>query len=250
MRKLIVLIMVALSALVASPIQAADMPYYPPIEVPEVDYGLGGSFYLRGSVGANALWSKENVYYCPPPGCGVGTIFTEGSTDIGYGYSVGAGFGYETGDGIRADLTVDYLHNDGAAFRGRVTDGNKLILRSTIALANVYYDFGLGGMGGGSVGGGFGGYVGAGLGGAYNWIESRGTYTGYDPDGGSWSPAAALMTGVTYDMGSVVADLGYRMIYMPQFTNGQAAQGLAQGPYYINNNFIHEVRGTLRYRFN
>ena len=44
-------------------------------------------------------------------------------------------------------------------------------------------------------------------------------------------------------------DLGYRGIYMPQITNGDAATGSAS-PYYINNNFIHEVRGTLRYRFN
>ena len=241
MRKLIALIMVAGATLVASPLQAADMPeYYPPVEAPEVDYGLGGSFYLRGSVGANALWSQENRYFCT--GCGGGTIVSQPFTGPGYGYSIGAGFGYETGDGLRADITIDQLYNEG------LTNGiQKLQLRSTIALANVYYDFGLGGDVG-SAQGGFGGYVGAGLGGAYNWLHTGPIVN--DVDGGNYSPAAALMTGVTYDMGSLVADLGYRMIYMPQLTNGQQAQGTAPGPYYVNNNFIHEVRGTLRYRFN
>ena len=251
MRKLIAAITVAAATLVAGQAIAADMPYYPPvIEIPDVDYGVEGSFYLRGSVAGNALWSRENQYFCPSgPDCGTGTIFKEASTHLGYGYSAGLGFGYETGTGLRADLTVDYLSNEGAAYRGRVVNGNQLNLRSTIALANVYYDFGLANYGS-SIGGGFGAYVGAGLGGAYNWIESRGPFTGYDPDGGSWSPAGALMTGVTYDMGSIVADLGYRMIYMPQFTNGTFAQGTPQGPYYLNDNLIHEVRGTVRYRFN
>lgn len=245
MRKLIAAITVAAATLVAGQAMAADMPYYPPvIEIPDVDYGVEGSFYLRGSVAGNALWSRENQFLCT--GCGGGTIVKELSTELGYGYSAGLGFGYESGTGLRADLTFDYLYNSGAAYRA---GGNKLNLRSTIALANVYYDFGLGNYGN-SIGGGFGAYVGAGLGGAYNWIESRGPFTGYDPDGGSWSPAGALMTGVTYDMGSIVADLGYRMIYMPQFTNGTFAQGTPQGPYYLNDNLIHEVRGTVRYRFN
>jgi len=243
MRKLIAMIMVAGATLVASPLQAADMPYYPEVQMPEVDYGLGGSFYLRGSVGGNLLWSGENEFFCT--GCGAGSVTKEKLTDPGYGYSVGAGFGYETGDGLRADVTVDYLSNEG------LTNGRqKVNLRSTIALANIYYDFGFGGMGGGSAQGGFGAYVGAGIGGAYNWIESRGPFNGYDPDGGNWSPAAALMTGVTYDMGAAVADLGYRMVYMPQISNGSNGLASGHGPYFLNDNLIHEVRGTLRYRFN
>jgi hypothetical protein len=37
---------------------------------------------------------------------------------------------------------------------------------------------------------------------------------------------------------------------MPQITNGSAAMLPVGSPYYINENMIHEVRGTLRYRFN
>ncbi len=43
------------------------------------------------------------------------------------------------------------------------------------------------------------------------------------PDGATYTAAGALMTGVTYDMGNMVADLGYRMIYMPQISNGDSA---------------------------
>ncbi|MNT85291.1 hypothetical protein D3C72_2254420 [compost metagenome] len=53
------------------------------------------------------------------------------------------------------------------------------------------------------------------------------------------------MAGVTYDMGAAVADLGYRGLYMPGLTNGSTTQ-----PLYVNDNFIHELRGTVRYRFN
>ena len=53
------------------------------------------------------------------------------------------------------------------------------------------------------------------------------------------------MAGVTYDMGNMVADLGYRGIYMPTISNNSLTD-----PYYINNAWINEVRGTLRYRFN
>lgn len=249
MRKLLAAVTMALIAPVASPLLAADMPdYYPPIEIPEVDYGLGGSFYLRGSLAGNTLWSREQEYYCPPlgtSGCNPdGSVRTENAAENGFGYSFGGGFGYETGTGIRADITLDHLYNEGLAN----DRGQELHLRSTIALANVYYDFGFGGYG--AAAGGFGAYVGAGIGGAYNWLESRGPYEGYDADGGSWSPAGALMTGVTYDMGAAVADLGYRMIYMPEMTNGTDGLGSAQGPYFIKDNFIHELRGTLRYRFN
>lgn len=249
MRNLIAAIMVAGATLVAGSAMAADMPYYPPvIEIPDVDYGVQGSFYLRGSAAGNTLWAREQRFFCPPTlggGCGTaGTVLTESATENGYGYSFGAGFGYETGTGLRADVTVDYLSNSGLAN----DRGQSLDLRSAVALANVYYDFGFSGYG--SAQGGFGAYVGAGFGGAYNWLESRGPFTGYDRDGGSFTAAGALMTGVTYDMGAVVADLGYRMLYMPQLSNGSNALGTTQGPYFINDNLVHEVRGTLRYRFN
>src|SRR5689334_20377461 len=105
MRILFAALLVAFTALVGAPVRAADMPDYPDIEVPEVDYGLQGSFYLRGSAGINLLWAREHI---DTSGCSCLV-----ATAPGYGYSVGAGFGYETGTGLRFDGTVDYLVNSG-----------------------------------------------------------------------------------------------------------------------------------------
>jgi hypothetical protein len=237
MRNLFAVLLVAIgAAFVAAPTVAADVPeYYPPIEVPDVDYGVEGSFYLRGSVGANYLWAREATYDDP---CLCAAVVSPVTT-AGYGYSFGAGFGFETGNGLRTDVTVDYLNNTG------LSDGTyTLTLRTALGLANVYYDFPLSE----DDYGGFGAYVGAGVGVAYNQTHVVGPNAG--PDGTTWAAAGALMAGVTYDMGSLVADLGYRLVYMPTITNGQAAQLPVGSPYYINENMIHEVRGTLRYRFN
>ncbi|QQR37189.1 hypothetical protein JI749_06140 [Devosia oryziradicis] len=243
MRKFIATMMVAGAAVVGGQAIAADMPYYPPIiEIPDVDYGVSGSFYLRGSAALNALWAPHVNHPSVPA-----TFEIDG---FGYGYSVGAGFGYETGTGLRFDVTADYLSNDGmratvpAAYNPPLQNGvHTLALRSTVVLANAYYDFGLGGGGYGAGGGTFG-YVGAGAGVAFN----RSTVT--DPLGATTSDnntslAAAGMVGVGYDFGQVVADVGYRALYISSIANTTAPF-----PYTIANNWAHEVRGTIRYRFN
>lgn len=233
MRIYLAALLVALGALAGAPARAADMPEYPDIDIPEVDYGLEGGFYLRGSAAWNLQWTREHVL----SGGGTNT-----ATGAGYGYSIGAGFGYETGTGLRVDGTFDYLSNDG------LTDGtDHLHFRAAMALANVYYDFPI--SGDAMAGGGFGAYVGAGMGGAYytTVVHDNATDTTSQPDGSGWSPAVAAMAGVTYDAGSWVGDLGYRIVYMPQISNNVAGPGSS---FYLNDNTIHEVRGTVRYRFN
>lgn len=231
MRTLFAVGIVAVASLVAAPSVAADYPKfdYPKYDIPdlpEVDYGLDGGFYLRGSVGGN-VWTATDGQYC-----GCVTTFNA----PGYGYSLGVGFGYESGHGVRADMTIDYLHNNGLT----ATTGDTVNLRSGLALANLYYDIPISG---GGAAGGVGAYVGAGLGAAYNYSEI--------PSTGAWGTtveaAAAVMAGVTYDMGTAVADLGYRGIYMNKVMNQPPA---TPPTYLINNNFIHEVRATMRYRFN
>ncbi len=235
MRKLNAMLVVAAAALIAGPAQAADPIQYEPIDypvIPDVNYGLEGSFYLRGSAGMNA-WTAKDGSYC---GC-----ILEFDTP-GYGYSVGAGFGYETGDGIRADITFDYLDIQDLTS----TTDHTVDLRSGLALANIYYDFSLDGSGG-SAEGGMGVYVGAGIGLAKNFSyinDSAGAEIAW---GKSLEGAVALMAGVSYDMGDVVADLGYRGIYMNKV---MSQPDLAADAYIINDNYIHEVRGTVRYRFN
>ena len=226
MRILLAALMVVFAAFAGASVRAADLPDYPDIQVPEVDYGLQGGFYLRGSVGGNLLWTQEHVSTC---GC------VAPPTAPGYGYSIGAGFGYEVGNGLRFDGTIDYLANDG------LTDGtNTLHLRSTVALANAYFDIPLSGSG--SAGGGWGAYVGAGAGAAYYHVNVTPANPAL-PDGQGWTPAVAGMAGVTYDAGSWVADLGYRLLYLPKISN------YATTPYYLNDNTINEIRGTVRYRF-
>ena len=48
-------------------------------------------------------------------------------------------------------------------------------------------------------------------------------------------------------MAKWVADLGYRLLYLPKISNYAAAPNT---PYYLNDNTVHELRGTVRYRFN
>ncbi len=238
MRNLKVIALIAVSALLAVPVQGADPVQFPVTEYPEihlapaVDYGLGGSFYLRGSAAMNA-WSASDGSICA---C-VTTFDTPG-----YGYSVGLGIGYETGDGLRVDFTVDYLDNQGLTS----ATGHKVNLKSALAFANVYYDFMFDEYGA-SAEGGMGVYVGAGIGLAKNYSELLDNGNNIVAWGRSLEGAVAVMAGVSYDMGDVVADLGYRGIYMNKVMSQPPVD---PPPYIINNNFIHEVRGTIRYRFN
>ena len=235
MRSLFAVAIVAVAALVAAPAVAADYPTYDFPEydlpdLPQVDTGLTGGFYLRGSVGGN-LWTASDGQYCA---C-VNTF-----DEAGYGYSLGVGFGYESGTGLRADLTVDYLSNDGLTS----SSGHEVNLRSGLVLANIYHDFMF--HEGGAAGGGIGGYVGAGLGFAHNYSEvmTGGSRAAW---GSSVEAAAAAMVGVTYDMGSAVADFGWRGIYMNKVMSQPASVSDA---YIINDNFVNELRASIRYRIN
>ncbi len=255
MRKLLVSVAVATAALITGPAVAADIPEYPEIEIPEVDYGLGGSFYLRGSAAINLHWAPE-VRHAPT---WAGQI-VHPVDQLGYGYSWGAGFGYETGDGLRFDGTIDSVETRGlritkAGLPAPDENGTyTLALRSTVALANIYYDFGFGGDGFGYSGsGGAFGYVGAGAGVAWNNARVNVSPAANTPvpEGGNVTAAGALMTGVGYDMGTWVADLGYRALYLHEINNSPTDPAVDPGLYYsIGNNWIHELRGTVRYRFN
>ena len=233
--------------LIAGPAMAADMPEYP--DIPQVDYDIGGSFYLRGSAALNWHWAPEVKHPWEEE--------TNEIVDYGYGYSWGAGFGYETGTGLRFDGTIDSVETAGLKITKEGTappvgdaGDYTLMLRSTVALANVYYDFGLGGDWGYSSGsGGAFGYVGAGVGAAWNHAETQSPWNVPVPvqTGTNVSPAAALMAGVGYDMGTWVADVGYRALYINQINNGPETDN--EGYFEIDNNWIHELRGTVRYRF-
>lgn len=251
MRKLLALAAVGTVVLLGGQAVAADMPEYPYVDVPDVDYNVGGSFYLRGSAALNLHWAPEVVH--PWDADDVDPI-----TEYGYGYSWGAGFGYETGTGLRFDGTIDSVETTGLMITKTAPPAPPedagdytLMLRSTVALANVYYDFGLGdGFGGYSGGGGAFGYVGAGVGAAFNHAEVNSPLGAVTPvpTGDNVSAAAAVMAGVGYDMGKWVADVGYRGLYINEINNSPTDE-TTSSYYEIHNNWIHELRGTVRYRF-
>lgn len=245
MRKILVSAVAAGAALLlAVPAMSADIPEY---EIPEVDYDLGGSFYLRGSAAINWHWAPEVLHPADP-------LEIDPIVEYGYGYSWGAGFGYETGTGLRFDGTIDGVETRGLKITkddGGLDDGDyTLMLRSTVALANVYYDFGFG-DGFGYTGSGAFGYVGAGAGVAWNHAEVNSPLGVPEPvpTGGNVSAAAAVMAGVGYDMGTWVADVGYRGLYINQINNAPT-DDTTTSYYEIHNSWVHELRGTLRYRFN
>jgi len=258
MRNITSLSFAVLAAFLAVPAVAADLPEDP--YIPPVDYDMGGSFYLRGSAALNLHWAREIRHVPEWTGSLVNPI-----DRLGYGYSWGAGFGYETGDGLRFDITMDSVETTGLHITKPDVPGDdvpgehSLLLRSTIALANVYYDFSFGDFGGfGGYGGegGMFGYVGAGAGVAWNTTKvnfspTDPTSTFDVPPGTNISAAAALMAGVGYDMGTWVADVGYRGIYINQINNSPTNPATNPGKFFmIDHNFIHELRGTVRYRFN
>lgn len=230
------------AAYAADPVVPVYKDYIPP-HIPPVDEGLKGSFYLRGSAAGNLSWAYRVNHPDLDPD-------TYDITEFGYGYSAGVGVGWESGDGWRADVTVDHLVNEGmtieipAGAGAGVAEGDySLNLRSTIALANAYYDFGLGGDRLTAAGGLFG-YVGAGIGVAFNEFSTDEPGADDQFSDNNTSLAAAGMAGVGYDFGALVADLGYRALYINSIENDSAPN-----PYSIDHTLIHEVRATLRYRF-
>src|SRR6218665_1655913 len=131
MRKLLALAAVGTAVVLGGPAVAADMPEYPTIDVPDVDYDVGGSFYLRGSAALNFHWAPEVVH--PYDVDDVNPI-----EEYGYGYSWGAGFGYETGTGLRFDGTIDSVETKGLKITKVAPDpypgDYTMMLRSTVAL--------------------------------------------------------------------------------------------------------------------
>ncbi len=153
MRILFAALLVAFTAIIGAPARAADLPDYPQIDIPEVDYGLQGGF-LPARFGRHQFAVDAGPHQHLRLRLHHGDrcrlrLFGRRRLRL------------RDRRRLRFDGTVDYLSNDG------LTDGtNTLHLRSTVALANVYYDFGLR-RSGGSAAGGWGAYVGAGLGAAY-----------------------------------------------------------------------------------
>lgn len=203
-------------------------------------------------------------------------------TSIDSTWSIGGGIGRHLGHGFRFDVTYDYrfeadaqgfLQNHYATLDGTRSFG----LKSSVLLANLYYDFNQGGR--------FSPYLGVGLGYARH-ETTPGTVldtcgcTGTIDGEKTGSVAAALMAGVTVNLtggrgrdavvegGStkdapimvssnrgLLLDIGYRYMYL-----GDAATGAVRGDFNpgivvsedptVENIHSHEIRAGLRYNLN
>jgi opacity protein-like surface antigen len=184
-------------------------------------------------------------------------------TSIGRNWSYGGGLGYYFSKNVRGDLTLDFRQN--ANVRGTVRDGvatfegeRQFGLRSTVGLANLYYDFDMRSH--------FTPYIGVGLGFASHKTKD-GTVVGGPAsclctgssitiDGASNTTAAgALMAGFSAKLHDRVSlDAGYRFLYL-----GHAHTGDIKGSYgvvpvattspdpLVSDITAHEFRVGLRF---
>jgi len=96
---------------------------------------LPPSWYVRGDVGYGWLDAGELS----------GAITPFGSLSIDNTWSVGGGVGRYFGRGFRGDITYEYrgktdVHGDGVCGGGSAITGD-FNMRSSLLMANVYYDF-------------------------------------------------------------------------------------------------------------
>lgn len=245
---------------------AADMIPPPIVEVvPEVTTVHAGGWYLRGDIGY-VHGSVDGVLYYQ------GTPTLTGSFeqhDLGHGWSLGGGIGYQATDYFRMDVTLDHVFAmdfDGSSAQGvactavvaagtcSFNDTGDLAL--TVLMANAYLD--LGNFSG------FTPYVGAGIGGAHtHWSNITNTeYEDADPTNrssslhggnGEWRFAWALHGGVSYDLShNLKLDAGYTYTHvegghMFNFEAGNANSG-QQG--FDGDLKFHTVRAGIRWNFN
>ena len=187
-------------------------------------------------------------------------------TSIGNTWGIGGGAGAYFGHGFRGDITVE--HNFDADVAATQADGAATLpgvrnfsLSSTYALANLYYDFDMGGR--------FTPYIGAGLGvtknttGAGTVTDLCGCLTGTIAGGEETHAAGAVMAGVSIKLRERLSlDAGYRFLYLGEVATGPvnatftaAHGGSAAGSTVSNDPLVdeiheHEFRFGLRYDIN
>ncbi|MGI3902033.1 MAG: outer membrane protein [Janthinobacterium lividum] len=207
----------ATAIILAQAASAADMPSYympsgnaAPVDQP-VPMEFGSGWYLRGDASFGPEDKPKLLLQNDAP-----TFSRKGST---FGYALGGGAGYKLTDGLRIDVTADYLdpfHYSAAQTCGT---GCALQSRTTVqrwdGLLNGYYDI--------ATWAGFTPYVGAGVGVA----GTRERDTLAMGDGTSLSAlnhsdtrfAWAAMAGVSYAVAPhVLLDIGYRYLDLGKST--------------------------------
>jgi opacity protein-like surface antigen len=197
----------------------APIPVPAPMPIPETF-----SYYLRGDIqwgfSGNPSYSESGAIYGVPPGVPLSSRSIDNSNGLFSG-SIGGGAYFSPR--FRGDLTLDFRDEQSIDAAATYTDTNagsvagtvrdRIKLRGTVGLANIYWDL--------MERGHFTPYIGGGLGFVYNDINRSysATQTGLTVTGSSHDEqvglAAALMAGVTLSWDHRWAlDIGYRALYM------------------------------------
>ena len=217
-----------------------------PIVEPAYVHHSPARWYIRGDVGYAIHEGPELVE---------NLIDTLAQTSWHDTWTLGGGIGYYFSQNLRGDITIDHRFgsqvsgintNPAAQFAGgaRIFD-----LKSTVVLANLYYDFGDRKS--------FTPYVGVGVGFTRNTTET-GTVadscgcTGIIEGKSKTDLAVALMAGFSRELrAGFKVDAGYRFLYL-----GSADTGPITDPNGINTTVLdphvshmiaHEIRVGLRY---
>ena len=217
-----------------------DAPFMMPMEAPQ------RSFYMRLDGGYGSF---------DTPDITEDRLYDLHDASIDSTWSFGGGAGMYFGRGFRGDITVDRrfetdVYGD-LAMHPNLSGARHFGLKSTVALANVYYDFDYGNR--------FTPYLGVGLGFTKNettagWVETCGCTSSTIEGGSSTHVAGAAMAGFNVKLRDRLSlDAGYRFLYLGEAATGPVTTTYATVPAIVSqdptveNIHAHEFRFGLRY---
>jgi opacity protein-like surface antigen len=243
---------VAGALFLAASVTGASADYYQGMKEVAQPVMLPPSWYLRGDF--NYSWVDAGELN--------GAINRFGSVSVDNTWGFGGGIGTYFGRGVRGDVTYEWRASNDV--RGTATTfASEFDIKSSVILANLYYDFRPYER--------FTPYVGIGVGAAHH-STSGGVFTGCGGcgpyDGGSnWSAAGALMAGFSFridrgnpapvsikdgpayvEPGCLHIDVGYRFLYLGDSNTGGiiTAAVPTPGPR-LDDITAHEIRVGLRW---
>jgi opacity protein-like surface antigen len=228
----------------------APIPVPAPVPIPETF-----TYYLRGDLGWSFVgtpsFSESGAVYGTPPGVALSSSRLN-SDDVFFG---GIGGGAYLSNRFRADFTLDFLGEQDVDRVSSYVDGadtgtvrDRLRLRGTVGLANIYWDL--------LPRGHFTPYVGAGIGFVYNDISR--TYSATETPSGtvvtgsshdtSFGLAGALMAGVSISTDHRYAwDFSYRALYVDGGSIATTLSGTGgSSSVDIGGHWDHQLRVGLR----
>jgi opacity protein-like surface antigen len=220
-----------------------------------VVYSERSGWYLRGDY--SYAWSDAGELARP--------IEPFSNVSIDNTWALGGGIGRYFGRGVRGDVTYEWRGSSDVDGAGPGTLTTRFDLKSSLLLANLYYDFRPNER--------FTPYVGIGVGAARHTASGGTIQTACTPcdtynDNSSWSAAGALMAGVSYridrghrapvsikdsaaivdEPGRLHVDLGYRFLYLGDARTGNlvGTTFATPGPR-LDDIMAHELRVGLRW---